>query len=454
MERKVAEGLIPAGVHLERDLGRETVRFEPVLTAVEDLVPRVEVVEPGWLFVSIGGALRYFGGEADLVERLMKEVDVVSGGGGCFGVAEGPFAAYLAAKQAWERPESEPPIVIVPDDARFLSELDVAAIGSDDLVATFRWLGIDTLGALARLPRAAIASRFGTVGAHAHALASGEGGPSRPRAIPEELAVEKQFEEPLLLLEQVGFAARAAANALMELLDPHGVAPHRVLIEAEAGDGTVRSRVWRDNDPFTSTTLQERVWWQMRAWVESAGVPGGIVRLRLAPADLSGSGRQLGMFENIAAVMEAERAVSRVQALVGPDSVLEAKPVGGRNPWDRVQWRRWGEEEAESHSGSADSRSMYEPWPGRLPEPSPALVPPDPPLLDVEWEDGIPTRVRLGSRWEPVLNWAGPWRQVRAWWKGESPVDHYQIVTSVGAMLCAVTTTSDRLAIHIVGIYD
>ena len=68
----------------------------------------------------------------------------------------------------------------------------------------------------------------------------------------------------------------------------------------------------------------------------------------------------------------------------------------------------------------------------------------------MDWDDGLPVRVRLGSRWEPVLSWAGPWRQVGAWWRRESPIDHYQIVTSAGAMLCSVSEGS----VSLVGVYD
>ena len=85
MDRREAEGLIPAGVSLDRDVAREVVQFEPVLDVVEGLIPRVEVVEPGWLFVSISGAVRYFGGEDVLIDRVVKEVDAVAGDGGRFG---------------------------------------------------------------------------------------------------------------------------------------------------------------------------------------------------------------------------------------------------------------------------------------------------------------------------------------------------------------------------------
>ncbi len=440
MDRREAEGLVPAGISLDRDLGQEALRFEPVLSAVEELIPRVEVVEPGWLFVPLTGAIRYFGGEGPLLDRVAKEVDAASGGGGRFGVAGGPFAAYWASRIA---SEDDPLLVVVENDARFLAGLDIGALGVENLVATFRWLGIHTLGALADLPRPAIASRFGTEGLSAHQLASGEDRPPRPRDIPVAPTVEERYEEPLVLLEQVGFAARSLANRLLEGLRPYGIAPHRILVEAEAADGTVRSRVWRSADPFSGESLSERVWWQLRAWVETAGVPGGVVRLQLAPDDLSGSGRQMALFENVAARIDAERAVARVQAILGPDAVLESRPRGGRNPTQQVQWHRWGEPPA--HSMSLDA-----PWPGRIPVPSPALVPPEPRVIEVEWEAGMPERVRLGSRWEPVLTWAGPWRQVADWWRGEAPLDHYQIVTSAGAMLCAVVDGVVRL----VGVYD
>jgi hypothetical protein len=65
-------------------------------------------------------------------------------------------------------------------------------------------------------------------------------------------------------------------------------------------------------------------------------------------------------------------------------------------------------------------------------------VPPEPRPIEVEWDGGFPTRIRLGSRWEPVLSWAGPWRRTGRWWEGEEAADRYQVVTSVGAFLCEV----------------
>ena len=436
MLQRTAEATCPTAVSLDRDLSSEARRFEPILDLIEELIPRVEVVEPGWLFIPIDGAVTYYGGEDALVERVAKEVERI-GPGGRFGVAGGPFAAHWAAR-------CTDSILRVEDDAAFLAELDISTLNADDMVATFRWLGVTTLGQLASLPRDAVASRFGAQGLVAHRLASGEDRITSPRDIPPDLEIERRFEEPLMLLEQVGFAARSLADELMKSLSRHGIAPHRIEVEAEAADRTIRTRVWRNADPFNESTLAERVWWQLRAWTESAGVPGGLVRLRLSPADLSDEGRQLGLFEDVAARVEAERALARTQAIVGPDAVLEARRQGGRDHADQVQWQRWGDEVAEP------ARSLDAPWPGRVPDPSPTLVPPQPRQVEVEWDGGIPSRVRLRSRWEPVVTWAGPWRRMGHWWTEEGPSDLYQIVTSAGAMLCRVT---DGRTV-IVGIYD
>ena len=436
MARRTAEALCPSGVSLDRDLAGEARRFEPVLDAIEDLVPRVEVVEPGWVFVPIDGAIGYYGGEKAVVGRVAGVVNRLAAGGR-FGVAGGPFTAYRAARSACSK-------LIVEDDRAFLAELDISALEIGELIATFRWLGVTTLGGLAALPRGAVASRFGAPGLEAHRLASGEDRMVVPRPIPPDLVVERRFEEPLLLLEQVGFAARNLAGTLMSLLGRRRVSPHRVEVEAEAAEGITRSRVWRSDEPFDDRALAERVWWQLRAWTETGGVPGGLARLKLSPADLSDEGYQPGLFEATAERIEVERALERTRTIVGPDSVLVARPQGGRDPAERVQWTRWGEEFPEP------TRSLGSPWPGKVPEPSPSLVPPRPQHLDVEWEAGIPTRVRLASRWEPVVAWAGPWRRLGRWWAEEQPSDLYQIVTSAGAMLCRVT---DGRA-SVVGVYD
>ncbi|HKX75293.1 MAG TPA: DNA polymerase Y family protein [Acidimicrobiia bacterium] len=445
MGRRSAEALCPTAQVLPRDLGAETRRFEEVLETLEALIPRIEVVEPGLAMIATEGAVRYYGGEEELVRRVEKELAAVAPGAQ-LGIADGPFAARWAAAEAQVEP------LIVTDTVGFLARLDVSTLEREEMIDTFRWLGLTTLGALADLPRGAVASRFGSAGLEAHRLASGEDRTPQPRTITPELAVEAFYDDPLESLDQVAFAARALSARLVGGLRREGVAPHRVEISARASGGTTRIRVWRSSDPFIESTLTERVWWQLRSWIEQGGIPGGLVWLRLDPHDLSGDGRQLALLESVGEGWhgydptrpEAERALARVQALVGPEAILQADRQGGRLPSERIWWRRWGEEP------TPPERPASYPWPGNTPGPEPALVPPQLTPMEVEWEEGMPTRIRLGSRWVEVLNWAGPWRLGGRWWQGEEPADRYQLVTSAGAFLLLVKQGQAYLA----GVYD
>ncbi|MDX1469229.1 MAG: DNA polymerase Y family protein [Acidimicrobiia bacterium] len=449
MPRREAEALAPFATVLPRDLGDEARRFESVVQSVERLVPRVEVVSPGLLFVPVAGAVRFYGGEEALAKRIDEDLQEQGdqerrdGWQALIGIADGPFAARWAAATAHP---GEPKVVT--DTIGFLSRLDLSSLresmGGEEMIETFRWLGLATLGDLARLPRESLATRFGNQGVMAHRLATGEDRLVDPREIPPELGVEMSFEDPLVHLDAVAFAGRTMGERMLQRLRAAGVAPHCVTITALAAEGPSRRRVWRSADPFTEKALLDRVWWQLRAWVETAGVPGGIVGLSIYPDDLSGEGRQLGILSDESSVIETERALARAQALLGPEGVVTGRVQGGRMPGERVAWSRWGEPEAEA------SRDRAGPWTGATPSPAPALVPPNLEPLEIEWDGGMPVRVRLGTRWEPVLTWSGPWRLSGRWWAGEEHSDRYQIVTSAGALLCVVSGGRSFLA----GVYD
>ena len=93
-----------------------------------------------------------------------------------------------------------------------------------------------------------------------------------------------------------------------EMLDPTEVDP----VEAEAADGAVRNRTWRSADPFNEVMLAERVRWQLQAWLDTArlrsgpGIRGGLIRLRIMPADLSQSASSRLIWRAIRSAIIAE----------------------------------------------------------------------------------------------------------------------------------------------------
>ena len=120
LRRRVAQARCVELNVCERDLDREARIFEPVLGALDDVTPGVEVTRPGTCAFVTRGPARYFGGEVALAELVLARTgavidDLVAGGpeGACAGVvrvgiADGPFAALLAARSAGSARTIEP----------------------------------------------------------------------------------------------------------------------------------------------------------------------------------------------------------------------------------------------------------------------------------------------------------------------------------------------------------
>ena len=84
----------------ERGTESDARAFEQVVTLVERFCPRVEVLRPGVCAIGARGPARYFGGEKALAEKIIDAVACL--GVACqVGVADGLFAAQLAAQTPW-----------------------------------------------------------------------------------------------------------------------------------------------------------------------------------------------------------------------------------------------------------------------------------------------------------------------------------------------------------------
>ena len=162
--------------------GEEARRFARVVARASEVCPWVHPVRLGVCALPARGPARFFGGEeavADLLaERVGEDVSV--------GVADGLFAAVLAARAA----------LIVPSgtSADFLAPWSVATLARPDLAVTLQRLGISTLGQFAALPAASVSDRFGADAAACHAVARGESGELaglRDRAIERRLRVAR-----------------------------------------------------------------------------------------------------------------------------------------------------------------------------------------------------------------------------------------------------------------------
>jgi len=439
--------------------------FEQVVSLVEDLCPKVEVLWPGACAIGARGPARYFGGEEALAGKI---VEAVTGGGfACqAGIADGLFAAQLAARAA------TPVTVVPPGQAReFLapypvSVLDGADLDGEGMTELLPRLGIVTLGDLARLPASQAVNRFGVAGGIAHRLARGlDPRPLAARPPSADLSVSTEFDPPAPLAEPVVFAAKALAERMHAGLAARGLACVCVQVQAISEDGQEHARLWRHDGLLSALAVAERVRWQLAGWrpdgprdPDGPGDPdgpkdeanlGGIVLLRLTPDQVvRAHGRQLGLWGDAVVSDRVARAALRVQAMLGHGAVTRPVPAGGRGPAEQATLVPFGD-------ARDPERPPDRPWPGRIPVPVPATVCQDPLPARVTDAAGAPVtvtgRARLsapparmsagGGPWLAITAWAGPWPVAERWWRPQTARRRarFQLVTEDGtAWLAAV----------------
>ncbi|VBA52199.1 DNA polymerase IV [Mycobacterium attenuatum] len=410
------------------DADRDARFFEGVIAAVDDLVPRAEVLRPGLLVLPVRGAARYFGSEQQVAERLIDAVAVA--GAECqVGIADRLSTAVYAARAGR--------VVEPGQDARFLSVLSIRQLatepslsgpGREELTDLLWRMGIRTIGQFAALSRTDIASRFGADAVAAHRFARGE--PERlpsGREPPPELDAVLDCDPPIDRVDAAAFAGRSLAGTLHRALMAAGVGCTRLAIHAVTANGEERSRVWRCAEPLTEDATADRVRWQLDGWLTNrnaqARPTAPVTRLRLQAIEVvSAEALQLPLWGGLGEEdrLRARRALVRVQGLLGPEAVQVPVLSGGRGPAERITLTPLGDE-------PVPRADPDQPWPGQLPEPSPAVLLDDPvDLLDAQGNSvrvtsrGMfsvePARLTVRGRDERLRWWAGPWSVDERWW--------------------------------------
>jgi len=162
--------------------------------------------------------------------------------------------------------------------------------------------------------------------------------------------------------------------------------------------------------------------------------------------------RQPGFWGGTAeADVRAGAVLARIQSDLGPEEVVAGRLGGGRSPSERarlvpIDSRKLGSPETGRQEGEPRTGHV-EPWPGRLPAPSPAVVLAKPvPVVLADAAGGqifvssrvllssAPVRVSVaGGPWAEVVGWAGPWPADDRWWSASRRRRaRVQVVTDTG----------------------
>ena len=460
MRRREAQSRAPSLLVLDHDPDRDARAFEAVVQAIEALTPRIEVTRPGRCAFPTRGPSRYFGGDEALAARALEVVAEVLALPVAVGVADGPFAAAHAARTALVRANrsggGEPPVWVVAPGraAEYLAPLSLGALDRPELADVLARLGLHSLGDLAALPAADVLGRFGSEGLEAHRLACGlDPRPPATEPPPPDLVVSAELDPPAEQVAPIAFVARGMADELHARLEARGSVCTRIVISAETEHGERSERVWRHEGALSAGAIADRVRWQMDGWLHAnvrQRPSAGIAHLWLHPDEvIAADGRQLGFWgADTGAADRAVRAIARVQGLLGTDAVLVPEYAGGRGPDEQLRLVPAAAVDLGADRPAARPDWVAAPWPGRLPNPSPATLHPDAVPVDVLDARGRrvvvdgrcrptsePAALRAGRRRRRIESWAGPWPVDERWWDPErhSRRVRYQVVTDDGA---------------------
>ncbi|WP_298227318.1 DNA polymerase Y family protein [Gryllotalpicola sp.] len=435
-----AQARCPALAVVAYDAALDARLFEPVLAAIEQLVPGVQPIRPGLFALRTRGPARYYGGEQPLAATLIAALGSVGVPDARAGAADGPFAAQLAVQAT----SAESAVLLVPpgSTSEFLAGQSVEAVGDVGFAELCRRLGLSTLGSLAGFGEDELATRFGALGLRVHALVTGRDAEtvvSRPAAAQLERSIA--FDDGVDRVDQLAFAIRATADEVVAALIAAHLVCTAVTVTMET-EGETSVRTWLHPRWFTAADLVDRVRWQLHGVGGALGLSSPVLRVTLTPESVDSVHHHEEGLWGDAPDERVHHALSRVQSMLGHEGVVTARVGGGRLLDEREVLVPWGDPVPAEIAGAAKG-----PWPGALPDPLPATVfrqrlavsvadsSGEPVLMDGSGAlTGDPAVLVVGAITAVVIAWAGPWPVIERWWDAAAArgVQRLSLIDEVG----------------------
>ncbi|MFC7580522.1 DNA polymerase Y family protein [Schaalia naturae] len=370
MPVSTAQSLCPGLIVLADDPVRQASAFEPVARVFDAVAAGVVCLRPGLAWAPAAGPARWLGTEEALAECLVESVAAQTGAECQVGIATGMLASLEAARQG----------VVVPpaDTGEFLADLPLAGAGRVlppeqaegvlHAVDVLSQLGVRTCADAVGLGRGPLATRFGRAGEVLWSLCTGGDLPTRGMArAPRDVSVSLDHDPPVVDLDQVVVGLRRLAEELAGSLWRAGASSQTLTVWMETETGVRRERTWTAVDCASPADVVDRARWQLRGWSQACGSaePGAqapdsaLARVGMVARGLVAAPPGPPLWGREDGRVRAERAVLRLQSLLGEEAVIAPHAQGGQDPRSRVSGGVWG-------------------------APVPDLAP-----LDGEWEGGV-----------------------------------------------------------------
>jgi len=418
--------------------------------AAESFSPRVEDAEGGIAYLDLEGLGSLFESESQLAQAIARRAAHL-GVDACVGVAGSKMAAYLAAHHGLG-------VAVIPagEEWGHLAAVPVSMLQpSRNLAATLQRWGIRTLGDLAALPVAAIATRLGSEGVSLVRRARGEDSQplvSRPLLLCFEESVELDYGidavEPLL------FVLRGLLDRLLARLAVRGfvcgdLRLSLVLANRDRDERTVAVAVPSQE----AKVLLSLVRLHLEAHPPHAAVTG--IRMTALPEHLRAV--QLDLFRpHGPAPAQLAVTLARLAAICGADRVGMPVVADSHRP-DAYGVASFGLPlDLDNRSGKASPEILeHRAGQGRNITPVVALRALRPPhAVEVFCTRDHPEFVRGKDFAGRVVQAAGPWRLCGEWWsETRFARDYYDAQLSDGGVYRLYWDTAAQQW-FVDGIYD
>lgn len=402
--------------------------------------PRVADAGHGMARVDARGWGR-IGGDPALGRTLRRAAAEAGFTGIGVGIADVPVAsdaaAHLAASAAADEP-ADAVRIVEPGGAReFLAPLPLSVLPlSEDLLETFRSLGLRRVADVADRPPEAFEARFGPEGARAHRLARGiDDRAFRVLELPDVPQASLELASPVDTLEPLLFVLRHLLARVCADLVAAGRCAARLELElrSERGVETATAVPARP-------TRQERLLYDLcRAALERAAGAAGrltepVEQLALRVVRVSApDARQEDLFtRRWRDPLAAAAALSRLRVRLGEGAIVHPGVRADHRPESRSVWTPVEVEAGAGPPGAADATVAPESSgavPGvlhLLPEPLP---------LRVGTEADRPTEMWSEVGHHALAAAEGPERLSGDWWKDPYHREYFRVCTEEGGLL-------------------
>jgi protein ImuB len=249
-----ARAICPELKVFDADVAADNKTLEDIADWCDRFTPLVALDPPHGLFLDITGCAHLFGGEAALLQALVRALARHG-----FAVSAAIAGTSVCARTLTRQASGT--IVVDGGEAEAVSRLPVSALGADDVITTgLRRAGLKTIGDVASRSSYEITARFGARFSTllAHALGQGDA-PINPRKPLPDYIVEKRFAEPIATDTMIAMTLSRLADTLVTSMEKQGKGARRLEAAFFRTDGVVRAIMIETGRPVTRSAVIDRL---------------------------------------------------------------------------------------------------------------------------------------------------------------------------------------------------